>query len=147
MKPSSPLVILRERAEAALENATRKLGEVQRQHQHAGEQLEALLTWQQEYRHSLNNSMQSGITGQRRENYIQFIQSLELAIEQQRQQLMRWSEKVAQALNDWRDHQQRLLTWQTLESRKASEAQYQAQRQEQKQMDEYARRASRGKTS
>lgn len=71
--------------------------------QQAEEQLKMLIDYQHEYRNNLNTDMGQGITSNRWINYQQFIQTLEKAIEQHRQQLNQWTQKVDMALNSWRD--------------------------------------------
>ncbi|MCR4215024.1 flagellar export protein FliJ, partial [Enterobacter cloacae] len=75
-------------------------------------------------------------------NYQQFIQTLEKAIEQHRQQLQQWTQKVDTALNFWREKKQRLQAWQTLQDRQIAAATLAENRQDQKKMDEFAQRAS-----
>lgn len=89
--------------------------------QQAEEQLKMLIDYQHEYRNNLNTDM-GGITSNRWINYQQFIQTLEKAIEQHRQQLNQWTQKVDMALNSWRDKKQRLQAWQTLQDRQTSAA-------------------------
>lgn len=62
-----------------------------------------LIDYQHEYRTNLNTDMTQGIGSQRWINYQQFIQTLEKAIEQHRQQLNQWTQKVDTALNFWRE--------------------------------------------
>lgn len=71
--------------------------------QQAEEQLKMLIDYQHEYRTNLNTDMTQGIGSQRWINYQQFIQTLEKAIEQHRQQLNQWTQKVDTALNFWRE--------------------------------------------
>ena len=92
-----------------------------------------LIDYQHEYRNNLNTDMGQGITSNRWINYQQFIQTLEKAIEQHRQQLNQWTQKVDQALNSWRDKKQRLQAGQTLQAEN---------RLDQKKMDEFAQRAA-----
>lgn len=51
-----------------------------------------LIDYQHEYRTNLNTDMTQGIGSQRWINYQQFIQTLEKAIEQHRQQLQQWTQ-------------------------------------------------------
>lgn len=67
-----------------------------------------LIDYQHEYRTNLNTDMTQGIGSQRWINYQQFIQTLEKAIDQHRQQLNQWTQKVDTALNFWREKKQRL---------------------------------------
>lgn len=74
----------------------------------AEEQLKMLIDYQNEYRNNLNSDMSAGMTSNRWINYQQFIQTLEKAITQHRQQLNQWTQKVDIALNSWREKKQRL---------------------------------------
>lgn len=76
----------------------------------AEEQLKMLIDYQNEYRNNLNSDMSAGMTSNRWINYQQFIQTLEKAITQHRQQLNQWTQKVDIALNSWREKKQRLHT-------------------------------------
>ena len=101
-----------------------------------------LLNYQDEYRRNLNTTMSEGIASTRWYNYHQFIQTLEKAIEQHRAQLMHWNTRVENALRFWRDKQQRLHAYETLQARALATALLQENRLDQKRMDEFAQRAS-----
>ncbi|STJ28820.1 flagellar protein FliJ [Escherichia coli] len=90
--------------------------------QQAEEQLKMLIDYQNEYRNNLNSDMSAGMTSNRWINYQQFIQTLEKAITQHRQQLNQWTQKVDIALNSWREKKQRLQAWQTLQERQSTAA-------------------------
>lgn len=142
MGQSTALETLHDLAEKEVENAALRLGEMRKGFQQAEEQLNMLINYQFEYSTNLNNSMSQGIASTRWQNYQQFIQTLEKAIDQHRQQLSAWTNKVDQALNFWQEKQKRLQAWQTLRERKASEMLLAENRLDQKQMDEYAQRAT-----
>ena len=108
MAQHGALATLKDLAEKEVDDAAVLLGEMRRGCQQAEEQLKMLIDYQHEYRNNLNNDMGQGITSNRWINYQQFIQTLEKAIEQHRQQLNQWTQKVDQALNSWRDKKQRL---------------------------------------
>lgn len=146
MTQISALTTLKDLAEKEVEDAAVKLGEMRRGCQQAEEQLKMLMDYQHEYRNNLNTDMSQGIGAQRWQNYQQFIQTLEKAIEQHRQQLMQWNEKVSIALNCWREKKQRLQAWQTLQERQNAAALLAENRLDQKKMDEFAQRASQRKT-
>ncbi|MDU7305229.1 MAG: flagellar export protein FliJ, partial [Escherichia coli] len=74
--------------------------------------------------------------------YQRFIQTLEKAITQHRQQLNQWTQKVDIALNSWREKKQRLQAWQTLQKRQSTAALLAENRLDQKKMDEFAQRAA-----
>ena len=142
MKTANAIDTLRDLAEQDLERAAIYLGDMRRGQHAANEQLTMLLDYQDEYRNKLNDDMSSGIASTRWTNYHQFIQTLEKAIEQHRQQLNQWTQKVDQALNSWRDKKQRLQAWQTLQDRQTSAALLAENRLDQKKMDEFAQRAA-----
>ena len=142
MNQSSALDTLRDLAEKEVEDAAVRLGEMRRGCQAAEEQLNMLINYQFEYSSSLNDSMSQGIASNRWQNYQQFIQTLEKAIDQHRQQLMQWNGKVNQALNVWQEKQKRLQAWSTLQQRKAAQVLLAENKLDQKLMDEYAQRAT-----
>ncbi len=142
MAQHGALATLKDLAEKEVDDAAVLLGEMRRGCQQAEEQLKMLIDYQHEYRNNLNNDMGQGITSNRWINYQQFIQTLEKAIEQHRQQLNQWTQKVDQALNSWRDKKQRLQAWQTLQDRQTSAALLAENRLDQKKMDELAQRAA-----
>ncbi|MGV3917045.1 flagellar export protein FliJ [Citrobacter freundii] len=142
MAQHGALATLKDLAEKEVDDAAVLLGEMRRGCQQAEEQLKMLIDYQHEYRNNLNNDMGQGITSNRWINYQQFIQTLEKAIEQHRQQLNQWTQKVDQALNSWRDKKQRLQAWQTLQDRQTSAALLAENRLDQKKMDEFAQHAA-----
>ncbi|MCE9759338.1 MULTISPECIES: flagellar export protein FliJ [Citrobacter] len=142
MAQHGALATLKDLAEKEVDDAAVLLGEMRRGCQQAEEQLKMLIDYQHEYRNNLNTYMGQGITSNRWINYQQFIQTLEKAIEQHRQQLNQWTQKVDMALNSWRDKKQRLQAWQTLQDRQTSAALLAENRLDQKKMDEFAQRAA-----
>ena len=142
MAQNSALTTLKDLAEKEVDNAAQQLGAMRRGYQQAEEQLKMLFDYQHEYRSNLNNDMTQGIGSQRWINYQQFIQTLEKAIDQHRQQLDQWNQKVDTALNFWREKKQRLQAWQTLQERQVAAATLAENRLDQKKMDEFAQRAS-----
>ncbi|EMF0720299.1 flagellar export protein FliJ [Citrobacter sp. Marseille-Q6884] len=142
MAQHGALATLKDLAEKEVDDAAILLGEMRRGCQQAEEQLKMLIDYQHEYRTNLNSDMGQGITSNRWLNYQQFIQTLEKAIEQHRQQLNQWTQKVDQALSSWRDKKQRLQAWQTLQDRQTTAALLAENRLDQKKMDEFAQRAA-----
>ncbi|MCS3431516.1 flagellar export protein FliJ [Klebsiella sp. BIGb0407] len=145
MAQYSALDTLSELASQEVEKAAIMLGDMRRGCQHAEQQLDMLVNYQDEYRSSLNTNMSQGMANARWHNYQQFISTLEKAIEQHRQQLMQWNRKVDQALDAWREKKKKLQAWQTLQERKATAALLAENKLDQKQMDEYAQRATQRK--
>ena len=122
MAEHGALATLKDLAEKEVEDAARLLGEMRRGCQQAEEQLKMLIDYQNEYRNNLNSDMSAGMTSNRWINYQQFIQTLEKAITQHRQQ--------------------RLQAWQTLQERQSTAALLAENRLDQKKMDEFAQRAA-----
>lgn len=142
MKTANAIDTLRDLAEEDLEKAVMHLGDMRRGVQQADEQLTMLLEYQDEYRNKLNQDMSGGIASTRWTNYHQFIQTLEKAIEQHRQQLNQWNQRLEQALTNWREKHKRLNAYQTLITRAEENALRQENRLDQKRMDEFAQRAA-----
>ncbi|QMJ03151.1 flagella biosynthesis chaperone FliJ [Citrobacter freundii] len=142
MAQHGALATLKDLAEKEVDDAAILLGEMRRGCQQAEEQLKMLIDYQHEYRTNLNSDMGQGITSNRWINYQQFIQTLEKAIDQHRQQLNQWTQKVDLALSSWRDKKQRLQAWKTLQDRQTTEALLAENRLDQKKMDEFAQRAA-----
>ncbi|AHM73430.1 flagellar export protein FliJ [Yersinia hibernica] len=142
MKSQSPLVTLRDLAQKAVEQASTQLGQVRLSYQNAEQQLSMLLSYQDEYRVRLNDTLSNGMASSSWQNYQQFIQTLEQAIEQHRNQLAQWNVKVEQAVQHWQEKQQRLNAFETLQERAETTARLQENRLDQKLMDEFAQRAS-----
>ncbi|MFK3661120.1 flagellar export protein FliJ [Scandinavium sp. NPDC088450] len=142
MAQHGALATLKELAEKEVDNAALLLGEMRRGCQQAEEQLKMLMDYQLEYQNNLNSNMSQGMASLRWQNYQQFIQTLEKAIDQHRQQLSQWNRKVEQALTTWREKKQRLQAWQTLQDRQAAATLLAENRLDQKKMDEFAQRAT-----
>ena len=142
MKSQSPLITLRDLAQKAVEQASTLLGQVRLSYQNAEQQLTMLLTYQDEYRVRLNDTLSNGMASSSWQNYQQFIQTLEQAIDQHRHQLAQWNVKVEQAVKHWQEKQQRLNAFETLNERAETTLRLQESRLDQKLMDEFAQRAS-----
>lgn len=142
MTQHSALNTLKDLAEKEVENAAQQLGAMRRGCQQAEEQLQMLMNYQLEYQTSLNADMTQGIASRRWQNYQHFIQTLDKAIDQHRQQLTQWNRKVDQALTFWQEKKQRLQAWQTLQDRQAAATLLAENRLDQKKMDEFAQRAT-----
>ncbi|MFA3760669.1 flagellar export protein FliJ [Yersinia sp. 2544 StPb PI] len=142
MKSQSPLITLRDLAQKAVEQASTQLGQVRLSYQNAEQQLTMLLTYQDEYRVRLNDTLSNGMASSSWQNYQQFIQTLEQAIDQHRNQLAQWNVKVEQAVKHWQEKQQRLNAFETLNERAETTLRLQESRLDQKLMDEFAQRAS-----
>ena len=148
MREQSPLVTLRELAQTAAEQAAVQLAQVRQSHQQMEQQLNMLIGYQDEYRVRLNLTLNvGGMSSASWQNYQQFLKTLELTIEQHKQQLRHWQAQLDLATEHWREKQQRLNAFETLEQRAEDSRKRQLDRIEQKQMDEYAQRSTLRRTT
>ena len=148
MREQSPLVTLRELAQTAAEQAAVQLAQVRQSHQQMEQQLNMLIGYQDEYRIRLNQTLNvGGMSSASWQNYQQFLKTLELTIEQHKQQLRHWQAQLDLATEHWREKQQRLNAFETLEQRAEDSRKRQLDRIEQKQMHEYAQRSTLRRTT
>ncbi|MER2471394.1 flagellar export protein FliJ [Photorhabdus laumondii] len=141
MQQQSPLMTLRDLAQNAVEKAATHLAQVRQNHQQMEQQLATLMGYQDEYRERLNDTLSNGMPCTTWQNYQQFMKTLEKAIEQHKLQLNQWQQRLDTALSQWREKQQRLNAFDTLQQRADNNRRLHQNRTEQKQMDEYAQRS------
>ncbi|BBG58446.1 Flagellar fliJ protein [Providencia rustigianii] len=142
MSNSHALTTLLSLAEDASEEAAKVLAQVRQTHTQMSEQLNMLENYQSEYRQKLNQTLHSGMDSDKWQNYQQFLVTLELTIEQQQQQLSMWKQRVDDANRHWQEKQQRVNAFDTLIQRAEHTQNQRQNRLEQKQMDEFAQRAT-----
>ncbi|KMW74949.1 flagellar biosynthesis chaperone [Photorhabdus luminescens subsp. luminescens] len=142
MQQQSPLMTLRDLAQNAVEKAATHLAQVRQNHQQMEQQLATLMGYQDEYRERLNDTLSHGMPCTTWQNYQQFMKTLEKAIEQHKLQLNQWQQRLDTALSQWREKQQRLNAFDTLQQRADNNRRLHQNRTEQKQMDEYAQRSA-----
>ncbi|EYU13254.1 flagellar export protein FliJ [Photorhabdus aegyptia] len=142
MQQQSPLMTLRDLAQNAVEKAATHLAQVRQNHQQMEQQLATLMGYQDEYRERLNDTLSNGMPCTTWQNYQQFMKTLEKAIEQHKLQLNQWQQRLDTALSQWREKQQRLNAFDTLQQRADNNRRLHQNRTEQKQMDEYAQRSA-----
>lgn len=145
MSNNNALATLLSLAEDASEEAAKVLAQVRQTQTQMSQQLDMLENYQTEYRQKLNQTLHSGIDADKWQNYQQFLVTLELTIEQQ-QQLVLWEQRVNDANCHWQEKQQRVNAFDTLIQRAEHTKNQRLNRLEQKQMDEYAQRASLRRT-
>ena len=142
MAKNNALTTLLTLAVEASEEAAKVLAQVRQTHTQMAQQLNMLENYQSEYRQKLNQTLHTGMESDKWQNYQQFLVTFELTIEQQQQQLNLWEQRVNEANRHWQEKQQRVNAFDTLIQR-AEHTEYQRQnRSEQKQMDEFAQRAT-----
>ena len=146
MSNTHALTTLLNLAEEAAEEAAKVLAQVRQTHTQMSQQLTMLENYQADYRQKLNQTLHTGMSADKWQNYQQFLVTLSLTIEQQQGQLNLWEQRVSAANRHWQEKQQRVNAFDTL-IRRADHAKNQRQnRLEQKQMDEFAQRATLWRT-
>lgn len=146
MSKNNALTTLLSLAEDAAEEAAKVLAQVRLTHTQMSQQLTMLENYQADYRQKLNQTLHTGMAADKWQNYQQFLVTLDVTIEQQQTQLTVWAQRVSDANRHWQEKQQRVNAFDTLIQR-ADHAHNQRQnRLEQKQMDEFAQRATLWRT-
>ncbi|MEG0278783.1 MAG: flagellar export protein FliJ [Morganella sp. (in: enterobacteria)] len=146
MSKNNALTTLLSLAEDAAEEAAKVLAQVRLTHTQMSQQLTMLENYQADYRQKLNQTLHTGMAADKWQNYQQFLVTLDVTIEQQQTQLTVWAQRVSEANRHWQEKQQRVNAFDTLIQR-ADHAHNQRQnRLEQKQMDEFAQRATLWRT-
>lgn len=146
MSHNNALAILLNLAIEASEDAAKVLAQVKQTQTQMTQQLNMLENYQDEYRQNLNQTLHNGIESGKWQNYQQFLVTLELTIEQQQQQLSLWAQRVSEANRNLQEKQQRVNAFDTLIQRAEQAKNQRLNRLEQKQMDEFAQRATLRRT-
>ena len=146
MSKNNALTTLLSLAEDAAEEAAKVLAQVRLTHTQMSQQLTMMENYKADYRQKLNKTLHTGMAADKWQNYQQFLVTLDVTIEQQQTQLTVWAQRVSEANRHWQEKQQRVNAFDTLIQR-ADHAHNQRQnRLEQKQMDEFAQRATLWRT-
>ncbi|MEA1063451.1 flagellar export protein FliJ [Erwinia sp. HR93] len=137
----SPMVMLRELAEKALDEVTTQLGKARTAHRKAVEQLDQLLTYEKEYRQQFQQSLTQGISSSNWTNFNIFIKNLDEAIVTYRREVIQRDQYVQQVVVNWQEKKKRLNAFDILLERAENQRLIQGNRRDQKLMDEFAQRA------
>ncbi len=133
-----PIQTLINLAEEELEAATKKLGKFQQERNEAQAQLNALVTYRDEYHARFTASAQIGTTAQTLRNFQAFVDTLDAAINQQRGLVNAANNRLEAAKPEWQQRKQKLGSYQVLAARgKAVKAKQEA-RVEQRESDEHS---------
>lgn len=132
-----PLVHLSQQKNDA---ATRKLGQLNQQQQAAQAKLDTLLQYRKDYQIRFQEAVQNGMSQSGLNNFQNFIQRLDEAIEQQRSLNEQARRSVQIGRNELEDTQRKMKSFNTLAQRhKESEKKLEA-KSEQRQLDEHTGR-------
>ncbi|MGF6731014.1 flagellar FliJ protein [Paraburkholderia youngii] len=143
MSKHFPIKTLIGLAQDDVDAAAQRLGRAQRERNDVEAQLDALVQYRNEYYARFTESAQSGMPAGNMRNFQAFLDTLDAAIEQQRNVLAAASARVEIAKPDWQRQKQKLGSYEVLQARgEAAEAKV-AARREQRDADEFAARSLR----
>ncbi|QLA68082.1 flagella biosynthesis chaperone FliJ [Enterobacter pasteurii] len=143
MATPTPMDVLRDLAEKRLHDTTTRLGMARQTHAQATVRLEQLQNYEHEYRQQLQKAIEGkGVPVIELLTRQSFIDSLNNVVNQQTRHVTHCQFSVDNVLSTWKKEKQRLSAFETLKSRAEAVKQLKETRQEQKLMDEFARRAS-----
>jgi len=134
-------------AQDDVDAATQKLGRVQRERGEVEKQLQALITYRDEYHTRFTQSARTGMAAGNVRNFQAFIDTLDAAIEQQRRILEQATARVEAAKPEWQRSKQKLGSYEVLQSRHDQVEARKDARREQRDADEHAARVLRMRTS
>ncbi|WP_323119551.1 flagellar export protein FliJ [Burkholderia alba] len=143
MAQSFPLQILLDRAQDALDTATRQLGHAQRDRTDAQAQLDALLRYRDEYHARFAVSAQSGMPAGNWRNFQAFIDTLDAAIGQQRHVLAAAEARIDEARPEWQSKKRAVGSFEILQARGAEQEARRTAKIEQRDSDEHAAKVLR----
>lgn len=122
------------------DEATRSLGKLISAEKDARMRLEMLQQYRQEYADKLYGHAQQGVSQQEWSNFQEFLGRLDEAIDVQTRAVQESVQRTANGQSFWLEQRNRLKAIDTLSERHQSTERYLANRQEQKQSDEFSAR-------
>jgi flagellar protein FliJ len=134
-------------AQDDVDAATQKLGRVQRERSDIEKQLDALITYRDEYHARFTESARSGMAAGNVRNFQAFIDTLDAAIDQQRRILEQATARVEAAKPEWQRTKQKLGSYEVLQARHDEVQARKDARREQRDADEHAARVLRMRSS
>jgi flagellar FliJ protein len=123
--------------------AAQRLGRAQRERNDVQVQLDSLVQYRDEYHARFTATAQTGMPAGNMRNFQAFIDTLDSAIEQQRNLLVTASARVETAKPDWQRQKQKLGSYEVLQARGAAAEARQTARRDQRDADEHAARILR----
>ncbi|MDO8959922.1 MAG: flagellar export protein FliJ [Rhodocyclaceae bacterium] len=123
-----------------LDEAAQQLGKLIAGEQEAGQRLDLLLQYREEYRARFSVAAKNGIGPDGWRNYQHFLGRLDQAVEQARAMVDSSKQHTATGQKNWLDQRGRVKAFDTLAERHQARAAYGEARQEQKRSDEHSAR-------
>ncbi|HQQ33749.1 MAG TPA: flagellar export protein FliJ [Methylophilus sp.] len=145
MASYSVLHTLIELVEKELEQAGQNLALANRALKDAEEKGNMLQDYRQDYVGNLSRLMEKGLTIEAHQNYQNFLNKLEQAIQGQKEIIVSTRYQVEKERAIWQEAQRKKLSYEVLMKQKQKKEHLLALKKDQKLMDEYAMRAKRNK--
>jgi len=136
----TPWHLLIDTAREAVDAATEALARAQRRLLDARKQLDMLAGYRDEYLARMAQQRESGMSISALTNQNRFLDQLDQALKQQRENLEQAEAAVAEARHLWQESQRKLKSFDTLAERQQQRLQQEQSRQEQRVTDEHATR-------
>ncbi|HQN64399.1 MAG TPA: flagellar export protein FliJ [Methylophilus sp.] len=134
-----------ELVEKELEQAGQNLALANRALKDAEEKGNMLQDYRQDYVGNLSRLMEKGLTIEAHQNYQNFLNKLEQAIQGQKEIIVSTRYQVEKERAIWQEAQRKKLSYEVLMKQKQKKEHLLALKKDQKLMDEYAMRAKRNK--
>lgn len=145
MPSQLPLDTLIELAKDHTDQAARRLGSLQAARNNAERQLTMLHDYRADYLQRLQNAMMTGMSAADCHNYQRFIATLDDAIEQQRAVLEQAATHLEEGKEQWREERRKLNSFDALAQRRQQSQAREDARREQRLNDEYSARLVRAR--
>jgi flagellar FliJ protein len=142
MANPSALETLFDLAQRDSDDNARKLGAALKAVDEAGQKLEMLLGYRDDYARKLDAAQVDGITPFAYHNFVAFVGKLDNAILGQREVLKHAQYRASTARSAWQESERKRLSYRTLNERAAAEAVKLENKRDQKAMDEHAARSA-----
>lgn len=139
-----PLQTVLELMQARADEATQQLARLIANERDAKNKLDLLQQYRDEYAARFRDAAQQGITQRQWQNYQDFLNRLDEAIDQQRRTVAQQERNTASGQMNWRQQQKNLKAIDTLSDRHLSRENARELKRDQKAQDEFAARAKDG---
>ncbi|WP_241583310.1 flagellar export protein FliJ [Rosenbergiella epipactidis] len=145
MSHKSVLEVLKERATVQLDNVSQQLATLQNERQQANAQQQLLQHYRHDYQQLLRHESEGGIYGYRRDNYHDFLHTVEQALSAQDAAVEVLDQQQQHLLGDWQQSRKKVNALQVLLERRHQRDTLSQARAQQKSNDEFATRRFQGK--
>jgi flagellar FliJ protein len=142
MANTSALETLIDLAQRDSDAAAKRLGAAIKSVEEAGQKLQMLLGYHDDYARRLEAAQQAGITPFAYHNFVAFMGKLDTAIAGQREVLRHAQHKSEVEKRTWQESERKRLSYRTLNERAAQQQLQLENKRDQKMMDEHAARAA-----